>query len=223
MGKGKDQDFTNPGTIDLQRWNPEAYKEISNMRGLRDAYRSSGMYALDGNQYQNRINEQMDKNTIGMSNQYASMGLAGSSTMFSGLAEANRQTQFAWDDRRNNEIMQAMQMEASLSGQINSDIYGIQNQYGQTQQQKNAAIAQQNAERNALIGKLAGAAIGAGAMVASGGASAAAPAASGASAAAMPAAQNAGYGFSNYSVGQAAGMYGGSGYGSGNYGWSGYN
>lgn len=118
MGSDETITYDNPGAIDLSRENPELYKEIQNLQELRGQFRADSMYALDPSRYDARMRDSMATNQTAMQNRFASMGLAGSSTAMGAMNESDRLTQFAWDDRRLNDMMNSMKMEAALSGQI---------------------------------------------------------------------------------------------------------
>jgi hypothetical protein len=223
---GDDDEITyyNPGGINIANENPDMYREITNLQGLREDFRKDSIYSLDPNRYNERMIDSGNRASVGVQNQMASYGMAGSSAAVGAGSEARRQNEFAWDDRRLNDKIKAMQLEATLSGQISGNIMGVQNQFGNTQnaviQAQQAAAAQEAAMWGQIIGAVGtvgGAMLGgpAGAMI---GGSLGGLAGGGGGGGAAPTPMYAG-GDGGYSVGKANGMYGGnpSAYGYGGY------
>lgn len=155
MGGGDDEvTYYSPGRINLQEENPEAFREINNLRNLRDRFRSSSQFMLDDVRFDNRTMEAQERARTRLQNQFANMGLANSSLAVGAASESDRQIQMAYDDRQLNDFIRAMQMEAALSGQIGNNIFAIQNQFSNTQNAVNGAVQQKNAQEQAMWGDI---------------------------------------------------------------------
>lgn len=218
MGSDDTITYENPGTIDLQRENPALYAELQNLQELRGQFRADSSYALDPARYDARMRDSMATNQTAMQNRFANMGLAGSSTAMGAMNESDRLTQFAWDDRRLNDMMNAMKMEAALSGQIGGNINAIQGQFANTQNNILGLQQQANAQEQQMWSTLATVGGGiAGTLLAPGVGTAVGAGLGGQVGGAMASPSLS----SNYSVGSANGMYGGSTYPS-YYGFGGY-
>lgn len=214
MGGGDDIQVHNPGTIDLQKANPEAYKELEYLRNNRTEFDRNAMRLTDEGTYQGWKDDAMSRSDVMMQNRYAQMGLAGSSLAMGSSAEAGRRLDMQYDQARLNDLMKVSQMQNSYSNQINQGVYGIQGQFsGYQDQQIQQQIAKQNADNQMWQGimQLGGTAAG---FALGGPPGAAAGSQLGSVAGQGVAPTNTGTfyngsGNGGYSVGGASGMYGG--------------
>jgi hypothetical protein len=158
MGGGDDVKVYNPGSMDPKDQNPYAYEQQQYLMNMRDQFQANSMNAMDPNRYQMRRDDMMARNQAAISNRFASMGLAGSSTAVGAQGESDRQTGFAWDDRQMNDMMKSMQMQQGLTDNITKDIYQAQGQFGQYQDQMVQAQLQQQQQQNQMWGSVLGAA-----------------------------------------------------------------
>ncbi len=216
MGGGEDVTYYNPGTINLKDTNPEAFKEVDFLRNLREQYKGDVMNALNPGNYSERAGHDIINAQTRIQNQYAQAGLANSSASFGAQNEAVNSINRSYDEQRVNDLLRSLQTEAALSGQISNGIYGIQNQFSNTQNQYNQAIQQDNANQAALWGSIigaagtvAGAAVGGPAGAMAGASLFGGMAGGGGGGYSPPASPSPSYAPSGYSVGNAYGMYGG--------------
>jgi hypothetical protein len=147
MGGGDDIQVQNPGNVDPRLSNPYVGAQMDYLTGMRDQFDASSMNAMDPYKYNLRRDDSMARSDVATSNRYAQMGLAGSSLAANASLEGRRQLGFAWDDRQLGDMQKSMAIRQGLTDDISKNIFGIQGQFGQYQDQMvQQKIAQQNAE-----------------------------------------------------------------------------
>lgn len=154
MGSSDDIKMQNPGTADLSQSNPQGYAQMQYLSGLRDQYSSSSMNALDPGRYAARKADSMTRNDVATQNRFAGMGMAGSSTAVGAAQEGERQTGFAWDDRQMGDLQKSTAIQQGLTDDMTGDIFKMQGQFGDYQNQiANMQIQQQN-QKNEMVGNI---------------------------------------------------------------------
>lgn len=165
-----------PGSINPLTTNPYMGSQITDMTNLRGMYHDSIMNNYMNPAFYNQMRDQSgDRLTSGINNQYARMGLSGSSANAGAVTQGLIGNDQQWRERQLSDQMRAMQGESMLDNNINSMIGGIQNQYGDWQNQivqtmmgiKNSQNAQ-DASQNAMWGQIIGGVAGGGGAAAGG-------------------------------------------------------
>lgn len=162
-------DLQDPGLIDLAKANPELYKELQYSRGRRDNFDNFAQQYTDPARYEQLRQLQRERAMVSNTNQFANIGLAGSSAAIGAGNEAASRVDMAMIDRQLADRMRIEQMDALLSGQVRGGISGIQNSFAQFQTQRmNAYLGKQQidqADRAAILGaagSIGGAVLGGG-------------------------------------------------------------
>lgn len=120
----------NPGMMDPNSINPYASQYLQNNQDLMAQVHNS---VLSPSQYGQLQNTQQANLTTSMDNQYARMGLSGSSAEMGGVAQAINQNSMNWMNRQQSDMSNYAHMYSSLNQQGYGDVMGLQNQYGNFQ------------------------------------------------------------------------------------------
>jgi hypothetical protein len=129
-GNFQSPNMTNPGNINPFSANPYAGAAISSLQGLQ-GYQSSLMNeAFDPNYYNGLKANAITGQTNSIDNQYAKMGLAGSSANLGADQSAVNQTNMQFYNRQMQDQRNAINGMMGLDQNMYGDILGIQNQYG---------------------------------------------------------------------------------------------
>lgn len=128
---GTNINLMNPGSMGPGEVNPYANQVLQNNQNLYGMFQNSAAGgAFNPNFYNQLKNSQQQQITSSMGNQYAAMGLSGSSAEMGGMANAVSNNQMNWLNRQQSDQMRAMQGLSGMNQQMYGDIMGIQNQYG---------------------------------------------------------------------------------------------
>lgn len=120
----------NPGIIDPSQANPYANQYLQNTNTMmNDFSHSVAGGAFNPNFYGQMQAKQQDQLTSSMGNQYARMGLAGSSAEMGGMNQAIQGNQMAWLNRQQSDQMQALKGLEGLNNQGMNQLSQIQGQY----------------------------------------------------------------------------------------------
>lgn len=166
---GQDLSITSPGSINPSQTNPYAAGYLQNNQNLYSQFsQSAAGGAFNPSFYQGMQNTSQANLTTSLGNQYARMGLSGSSAEMGGMSNAIQQNQMSWLNREQSDQTRAMQGLEGLNNQGYSETMGLQNQYSGYQNEVNqdqlglyGVQQQQQAANNSLLGGIASAGIGA--------------------------------------------------------------
>lgn len=161
-----------PGMMNPASLNPYAAGYLNNNQSLMSQVQGS---MLNPQQYQQLQGTQQQNLTTSLNNQYAAMGLSGSSAEMGGVAQAINQNQMSWLNRQQSDAQKYAGTMTGLNQQGYGDLMGIQSQYGQFQDVYGQDIVgleglnqQQDAGNNQMWGQIAGGALAAGGTIAGG-------------------------------------------------------
>ena len=170
-----DLNMQNPTQFSNAALNPEAAAYNTNTNNLYNMFsQSAAGNAFNPNAFSGMQAQQQSNLTSSLGNQYAAMGLSGSSAEMGGMSNAIQNNQMGWLQKQQGMQMQAMQGLEGLNNQGYQQTMGIQNQYGQFQDVANQDIlgligVQQQAQnaQNQAIGQIAGSLVGSAGQMAS--------------------------------------------------------
>lgn len=173
---GADIQLQHPGLVDPLAVNPYANQYLQHTNDLYSMFSNSAAGgAFNPSFYNQMMQNQQNQMTTGLGNQYARMGLSGSSAEMGGMANAIQSNQMNWMNRQQSDQMRAMQGLQSLNNTGYQQTMGIQNQYGDFQDAYSQdimsllGINQSDINsNNQLEGQIIGSIIGAGGMAAGG-------------------------------------------------------
>lgn len=141
---GQNLTTENPAYFSPQDLNPSAAGYTQGLQGLMGGIMNNtpGGQALQGNSgyYQNMMGIQGQGIQSMMGNQYARMGLQGSSAEMGGMSQALTQNQLAWTGKEQSDALQSAQGISSLDQAAYGQTMGIQNQYGNYENTANQDI-----------------------------------------------------------------------------------
>ena len=155
---GMNMQYNNPAQYSPSTLNPSAGAYITNLNNLYSEFSNSAAGgAFNPSFYSGLEATQQNNLTSAMGNQYASMGLAGSSAEMGGINQAIQGNQMSWLNRQQGDQLKALSGLQGLNQAGYSDTMGIQNQYGDFEGAYNQSIAsltgmqQQQKEANSAL------------------------------------------------------------------------
>lgn len=166
---GTPMNVQNPYMLSPGDLNPAASGYLDNVKNLYSQFSNSAAGgAFNPSFYDNMKQTQEGQITSSLDNQYAKMGLSGSSAEMGGLNQAIQSNQMNWLNRQQGDQMKAMQGLEGLNQQGYGMTTGMQNEYGDFESAFNQSIAnllgvqqQQQASNNASLGGIIGSGLGA--------------------------------------------------------------
>ena len=127
---GQSLGLNDPGMMNPGQLNPYAQQYMQNNQNLMSQMQGS---MLNPQQYAQLQGTQQQNLTTSLDNQYAAMGLSGSSAEMGGVAQAVNQNQMSWLNRQQGDERNYASAMSGLNQQGYGDLMGIQNQYGNFQ------------------------------------------------------------------------------------------
>jgi hypothetical protein len=161
---GSSVSLQNPGHVDLHQTNPELASQIDMMKGYQKSSQPMLEQYFDPTRLAGRRDDMIQRQNTTLQNQYARMGLSGSSAAAGALGEADRQIDFGFQDRQLRELQSALGIEQGLSSGIVHDTMAGQSQYSSYQSQilqTLLAMRGQDAQAQQANGQMIGSGIGA--------------------------------------------------------------
>lgn len=120
----------NPGSLDPSQLNPYAAAYLSKLNGVSDQYKGVADQYLNSDYYNKMMNEYGQRAQTSVDNNFARMGMAGSSAAAGAGMEAQRQNTMMWNQKRLQDAGTAASMMSGLDQRGYQGVMGIQNQYG---------------------------------------------------------------------------------------------
>lgn len=131
LGDMQSPNMKAPGSIDPMTANPYIGSQISDMQNLRGEFGQSVTNNYMNPAFYDQMKAQSgDQLTSRVNNQYARMGLSGSSANAGSVTQGLISNDQQWRERQLSDQLRAMQGQSMLDNNINSMISGVQNQYG---------------------------------------------------------------------------------------------
>lgn len=129
--QGNSIPVTNPGSVDPNQANPYASQYLNNLSGLYGQFSNSAAGSAFNPGFYNQLqNTQQNNLTTSLGNQYAAMGLSGSSAEMGGLNQAIQSNQMNWMNRQQSDQMKSLQGLEGLNSAGYNETMGIQGGYG---------------------------------------------------------------------------------------------
>lgn len=158
----------NPQGVNPYTANPYAGAELSNLQGLQGAQGQIMSEAFDPSYYNSLKANAITGSTTSIDNQYAKMGLAGSSANLGADSSSINNLNQYYLNRQMGDQEHAIQGMAGLDNSMYGDIMGIQGQYGDFQNGildtlvgLNNSSQEQQMANNQMMANLMGSAMGA--------------------------------------------------------------
>lgn len=167
---GTPMSYQNPGAMSPASLNPYAAAYGAKLNGLSTQIGES----MPGSDWYQHMEDTQSQNlNTKLGNQYAAMGLSGSSAEMGAMSSANIQNENQWTSRQLGDSMKSAGMQSQLDQAGYGETMGIQGQYGNFEDAYNQSIAslmgvQQgaNTSNNALAGQIGQAGLAAAGTVA---------------------------------------------------------
>ncbi len=130
--------INSPGSIDPSQVNPYAAQYLQNNQNMYNQFSQSAAGGAFNPAFYKGMQDTSQANlTTSLSNQYARMGLSGSSAEMGGESNAIQQNQMSWLNRQQSDQSRAMQGMEGLNNQGYSETMGLQSEWAAYQQEVN--------------------------------------------------------------------------------------
>lgn len=156
--------MNNPAMFSPDQLNPTASPYVNNINSLQgDLQNSAAGGAFNPNFYQGMIDKSNASLTSNLGNQFAGMGLSGSSAEAGAMSNSLINNQMSWMNREQSDQMKSVSALEGLDQTGLKDTMAIQSQYGNFEDSYNQSIAnlmglqnQAQASNNQMWGSIIG-------------------------------------------------------------------
>lgn len=133
-----------PGMLSPDALNPFASQPLQQLSGLQSGYQQMASEAFNPTYYDPLKNNIEQRQDTSLNNQYAKMGLSGSSANLGAIGDSNRQTELSFYNRQLGDQAKVLAGSQGLEQNMYSDMMGIQGQYDAFQNHKLDAYVNYN-------------------------------------------------------------------------------